>query len=86
MTEVHDHHMPVSVVLSRLEKHLEEMRRRMADTPRWRWRRRLILSGACAAYRYEIDELLRITASWQPIWPGERPSGRFEEPTRTGPR
>jgi hypothetical protein len=86
MTEVHDHRIPASFILSRLEKHLEDMRRELADTPRWRWRRRLILAGGCAAYRYEIEELLRITASWQPIWPMQGIPGGFESPTEIRPR
>jgi hypothetical protein len=79
MTQVHDHSLPASSVLRRLENHLEGLRADLAATPRWRFKRRLILSGACSAYRYEIDELLRITGSWQPIWP-TRPTDAHVEP------
>ncbi len=63
-----DHVVPSSLILSRLEKHLEQLRRDLDQTPWWRMRRRLILMGGCAAYRYEIEELLRMTASSQPSW------------------
>lgn len=81
MTTVHDHLLPVSSVLNRLENHLEQLRADLAATPRWRFRRRLVLSGACSAYRHEIEELLRITSSWQPIWPTKPANDHVEPPS-----
>jgi len=83
MTEVHDHLIPVSVILGRLEKHLAQMRIELADTPGWRVKRRLVLAGACSAYQYEIEELLRVTASWQPIWTTRPANAHVESPTET---
>lgn len=68
MTEAVDHHIPVSVIVSRLEKHRDEMRRAISLTPWWQWRRRLILKGVLAAYCYELEQTLGITGSWQPFW------------------
>jgi hypothetical protein len=81
VTETRDPLIPASVVLTRLEGHLERMRSELEVTPRWRVRRRLILAGACSAYRYEIEELLRITGSWQPVWPTRPPNVHVEPPT-----
>lgn len=68
MTEAVDHHLPVSLIVSRLERHRDEMLRELAATPWWRWRRRLILKGGAGAYSYEIEQVLEISGSWQPIW------------------
>ena len=50
-----DHVLPVSVILSRLEKHRDEIAKSRAATPRWRFIRRQRLLGAQAAYAYEIE-------------------------------
>lgn len=68
MADIVDHHIPVSVIISRLEKHRDELLAQVSATPRWRWRRRLILQGAASAYSYEIEQTLGITGSWQPFW------------------
>lgn len=82
MIEIQDQHIPVTVILNRLENHLEEMRRELACTPRWRFARRMTLTGICGAYQYEIDELLRITGSWQPVWTSRPANVHVESPTR----
>lgn len=68
MEQAHDHLIPASSILTRLENHRDEMRRELASTPWWRWRRRLMLTGAAATYSYEIEQLLGITSGWQPFW------------------
>ncbi len=63
-----DHVIPVSVILTRLENHRDEIARTHARTPRWRFVRRQRLLGAQAAYAYEIEQLLEISSGWQPFW------------------
>jgi len=63
-----DHVVPVSVILSRLENHRDEIGRTYARTPHWRFIRRQRLLGAQAAYAYEIEQLLEISSGWQPFW------------------
>ena len=59
---LHDHLIPASVLLSRFEKHEEEMRASLAALPRRRFLRRRILMGSIATYRHEIESLLAMTA------------------------
>lgn len=68
MTEAVDHLIPVSLIISRLEKHRDEMQSKALETRWWQWRRRTLLLGAAGAYSYEIEQILGITGSWQPIW------------------
>ena len=68
MNEAHDHLIPTSSILTRLEAHRDEMTRALDATPRWRFIRRQRLLGAKAAYDYEIEQLLEITSGWQPFW------------------
>lgn len=63
-----DHLIPVSVILSRLEKHRDEIERSREKTPRWRFIRRQRLLGAQTAYAYEIEQLLEKSSGWQPFW------------------
>ena len=62
------HVLPVSLILSRLEKHRDEIAKSREATPRWRFVRRQRLLGAEAAYTYEIEQLLEKSSSWQPFW------------------
>ena len=71
-----DHLIPVSVILSRLEKHRDEITRALEATPRWRIIRRQRLLGAKASYQYEIEQLLEISSSWQPFWKSIRKEKR----------
>jgi len=63
-----DHVLPVSVILSRLEKHRDEIEKSRETTPRWRFIQRQRLLGAQAAYAYEIEQLLEKSSGWQPFW------------------
>ena len=71
-----DHVLPVSVILSRLEKHRDEIAKSREATPRWRFIRRQRLLGAQAAYAYEIEQLLEKSSSWQPFWRDIRKDGK----------
>lgn len=62
------HVLPVSLILSRLEKHRDEIAKSREATPLWRFVRRQRLLGAEAAYTYEIEQLLEKSSSWQPFW------------------
>ena len=66
--ETVDHHIPVSLIVSRLEKHRDEIMRTIEATPWWRRRRLAMLWGAWGAYAYEIEQVTGITGGWQPIW------------------
>lgn len=66
--KVHDPLLPASSVLVRLEGHRDAAKDKLDTTPWWKFRDRLILKGVIAAYDYEIEQLLEITASWQPFW------------------
>ena len=79
--EAADHLVPVSVIHSRLEKHLAQLKTDRAALPLWQWRKRLILDGAIGAYAYEIEQLLDHSSSWQPFWKGlSAHSTREEKP------
>ena len=67
-TKIYDHQIPVSVILSRLEKHRDEVSQAYEKTSGWRILRRQRLRGAKAAYQYEIEQLLEISSNWQPFW------------------
>ena len=56
--------IPAHILLSRFEKHREEILQKLLETPRWNLRRRWALAGAAGAYANEIDQLLRHHASW----------------------
>lgn len=62
-----DPYIEISRVISRMEGHREVLERDLANTSRWRFRRRWALSGAINAYRVEIDALLELSASTQPF-------------------
>lgn len=66
--ETVDHQIPVSVIVSRLEKHRDEIMREIDRTPWWRRRRLAMLWGAWGAYAYEIEQVTEISAGWQPFW------------------
>lgn len=66
--ETQSHAVPVSVLLSRLEKHRDEIDAAYQKTGWWQIVKRQRLKGAKAAYDYEIEQLLEITARWQPFW------------------
>lgn len=66
--DVVDHHIPVSVIVSRLEKHRDEIMREIDRTPWWRRKRLAMLWGAWGAYAYEIEQVTEISSSWQPFW------------------
>jgi hypothetical protein len=59
--------VPVSVLISRWEKHRDSTREALAKIPWYRPRRRLMLAAAAAVYEYEINTLLELAASTQPI-------------------
>lgn len=52
--------VPISSLISRLEKHRDEMQRQVNLQPWWNLKRRWIFGGATAAYQYEIDALLEL--------------------------
>ena len=77
MTEPQDHQIPASLLLSRLEKHHEEMQHSLDATPKWRFLRRQRLMGAIGAYAYEIEQLLNITAKNQAFWTSTTSNAQF---------
>lgn len=58
--EAQDTVLPVSSIVSRLEKHRDEMLRQIKLQPWWNLKRRWILGGAAAAYQYEINAVLEV--------------------------
>lgn len=82
MTETVDPHIPLSLLISRLEKHRDEMLKTRAELPAWAWKRRAQLTGAVTAYQCEINAALQLAATCQPII-GKRSSLKaWEEPRR----
>lgn len=59
--------VPISKVISRMEKHYDELVDASARTSWWQFKRRWVFAGACAAYRNEINALLSLGASCQPV-------------------
>ena len=72
MTDLHhlecvDPVVPISRAIKRMEAHYDQLHMSLMLTPWWYYKRRWILSGACATYRNEIDALLTLSASCQPV-------------------
>ena len=78
--------LPVSVILRRLENHEAKLRADLSMLPWYKLRHRLILKGAIGAYIVEREQLLEISAGWQPFWAelGVSPEAgrKVEEPRR----
>ena len=67
MIETVDPLVPISVMVSRMEKHQAEFRVVLARLPWWHFKRRAMASMAIAVYDQEIDALLALAGSCQPI-------------------
>lgn len=59
--------VPIARIISRMEKHYDELRLAASLTPWWQFKRRWIYYGACAAYQNEMNALLSLSASCQPV-------------------
>lgn len=59
--------VPISLMISRMEKHQAEFREIVAKLPWWRFKRRAMACMAIAVYDQEIDALLALAGSCQPI-------------------
>lgn len=52
--------LPLSVLVSRLEKHRDEMLAEVKRTPWWNLRRKWIARGSASAYEYELRVALEL--------------------------
>ncbi len=59
--------VPISSVIRRLEREYEVISAAMATASWWQFKRRWIYAGACAMLLEEIDALLTLSASCQPV-------------------
>jgi hypothetical protein len=59
--------IPISNVISRYEKVMEHTRQALMKTPWWKFKRRWVYSGVISAYQFEIDVLLQLAATTQPV-------------------
>lgn len=63
-----DAHIPISVLISRLEKYRDAVRGARESLPWYAWRDYNLLLGAEQAYTVEINAALELAASTQPFF------------------
>lgn len=64
MTDIPDPAVPLSVLLSRIDKHIEAVREARAQLRWWEVGKRLILRGALSAYQLERDAALQLGGAY----------------------
>ena len=67
MTQTVDVLVPIAAVFRRYQGYQDGLRAELNALPWWRFGARSRLVGAIAAYQFEIDAILGLAASRQPI-------------------
>jgi len=67
MVDTLDIVLPISAMVSRYEKCIEQLREDRAAQPWYAWRRRAFADAAIATYKIEINILLEMSFRNQPI-------------------
>ena len=59
--------IPISRVIRKYDKIIDQTRNALNKTPRWQFKRRWVLAAVISAYEFETNALLRLAASTQPV-------------------
>jgi hypothetical protein len=59
--------IPIRTVIDRIEKQISQLEREYQETKRLEFKKRYVVQVSIAIYKIEIDKLLELAASTQPI-------------------